>query len=203
MRILRPVGDISTLPKMVFGPRDITWWGTLGFIVIEGFTLVLCATSYIYLGKNFDEWPPFGTPLPELVVPTIHVLSMLASIPLMVWISRASRKFELERVRLGLTIATLVCGLFVTLRLVELLDSVNVRWDTNAYGSAQWLLLGAHGTLLAIQLVEVGGVAGIFWLAPLERKHFADADDVAFYWYFMVAAWIPLYVLSFLAPHWL
>ena len=203
MRPLRAIGDISTLPKVVFGPRDLTWWGTLGFIVIEGFTLVLCATAYIYLGRNFDAWPPFGTALPELLLPTIHVLLMLASIPLMIWISREARKFELERVRLGLTIATALCATFVVLRLFELLDSLNVRWDSNAYGSAQWLLLGAHGTLLAIQFVEVGGIAGIFWFAPLERKHFADADDVAFYWYFMVASWIPLYVLSFLGPHWL
>lgn len=203
MRRLRPVGDISTLPKVVFGARDVTWWGTLGFIVIEGFTLALCAVAYIYLGRNFDAWPPFGTPLPELLVPTLHVGLMLLSIPLMAWISREAHKFELERVRLGLTIATVFCLAFVALRLVELLDSINVRWDSNAYGSAQWLMLGAHGTLVAIELVEVAGVAGIFWFAPLERKHFVDASDVAFYWYFMVASWIPLYVLSFLGPHWL
>ena len=203
MRRLRPVGDISTLPKVVFGPRDVTWWGTLCFIVIEGFTLALCAVAYIYLGRNFDAWPPFGTPLPELLVPTLHVGLMLLSIPLMAWISREAHKFELERVRLGLTIATVFCMAFVALRLVELLHSINVRWDSNAYGSAQWLMLGAHGTLVAIELVEVAGVAGIFWFAPLERKHFVDASDVAFYWYFMVASWIPLYVLSFLGPHWL
>lgn len=203
MRRLRPVGDISTLPKIVFGPRDVTWWGTLSFIVIEGFTLALCAVAYIYLGRNFDAWPPFGTPLPELLVPTLHVGLMLLSIPLMAWISREAHKFELERVRLGLTIATVFCMAFVALRLIELLDSINVRWDSNAYGSAQWLMLGAHGTLIAIELVEVAGVAGIFWFAPLERKHFVDASDVAFYWYFMVASWIPIYVLSFLGPRWL
>ena len=203
MRRLRPVGDISSLPKIVFGPRDVTWWGTLGFIVIEGFTLALCAVSYIYLGRNFDAWPPFGTPLPDLLLPTIHVVLMLLSIPLMAWVSREAHKFELERVRLGLTIATVVCVLFVALRLVELLVSVNVRWDENAYGSAQWLILGAHGTLISIELIEVAGLAGIFWFAPLERKHFVDASDLAFYWYFMVGSWVPLYVLSFIGPHWL
>lgn len=203
MRRLRPVGDISSLPKIVFGPRDVTWWGTLGFIVIEGFTLALCAVSYIYLGRNFDAWPPFGTPLPDLLLPTIHVVLMLLSIPLMAWVSREAHKFELERVRLGLTIAAVVCVLFVALRLVELLVSVNVRWDENAYGSAQWLILGAHGTLISIELVEVAGLAGIFWFAPLERKHFVDASDLAFYWYFMVGSWVPLYVLSFIGPHWL
>ena len=203
MRRPRPVGDLSTLPHVVFGAREITWWGTLGFIIIEAFTLALCAVSYVYLGKNFDAWPPLGTPLPELVVPTVHLLLMLLSVPLMMWISSAAHRFELERVRAGLTIAAVVCGLFVVLRLVELLFSVGVRWDENAYGSAQWLILGAHGTLILIELLEVGGLAAIFWIAPLERKHFVDASDLAFYWYFMVGAWVPLYALSFLAPHWL
>ena len=42
-RRLNPVVELSELPDVVFGPRDLMWWGTLGFMVIEGFTLVLCA----------------------------------------------------------------------------------------------------------------------------------------------------------------
>ena len=90
----------------------------------------------------------------------------------------------------------------VGLRVWELTRSLNVRWDANAYGSVQWLIVGSHGTLLAIQLIEVVGMAGIFWLGPVEKKHFSDAADIAFYWIFIVVAWIPLYVLCYLLPHW-
>jgi cytochrome c oxidase subunit III len=37
----------------------------------------------------------------------------------------------------------------------------------------------------------------------VERKHFSDAADMTFYWYFMVGAWLPLYVLCFLLPRWI
>ena len=63
-------------------------------------------------------------------------------------------------------------------------------------------MVGAHGTLLAVQFIEIVGMAGLFWLGPVERKHFSDASDIAYYWVFIVLSWVPLYVLSFLMPYW-
>ena len=199
----RAVMNVSALPDVVFGPRDIMWWGTMGFVVIEGFTLVLTAAVYLYLQQNFAAWPPEGTPLPDLLVPTIQVVVMVLSLPFVWWVSKAAHAFEFGKVRLGLTVAAAINAVFVALRLVEAISSLNVKWDTNAYGSAQWLILGAHFTLLAIELVEVAGMALMFWLAPVEEKHFSDAADMAFYWFFMVLSWIPLYVLCFLVPRWI
>ena len=91
----------------------------------------------------------------------------------------------------------------IGLRAWELLVSLNVKWETNAYGSVQWLVLGAHATLLAVELVEIGGMMLIFWFAPVEEKHMSDVADMVFYWYFMVLSWLPLYVLCFWLPRWL
>jgi len=201
-RPARPVLDVADLPDVVFGVRDIMWWGTLGFAVIEGFTLAICAVSYVYLGQNFHSWPPTGTRAPDVLVPSIQVAVMLLSLPFVRWMQKSARRFDARRVRIGLTVATLFSAVVSALRAVELLGSLNVKWDTNAYGSAQWLVVGSHATLLAVQFIEVAGMALIFWLGKAQRKHFSDASDVAFYWYFIVLAWLPLYVLCFLAPHW-
>src|SRR5215207_5458927 len=202
-RRLRPVLDLRELPDVVFGPRDLMWWGTLGFVIIEGFTLVLCAAAYVYLQQNFSTWPPQNTPRPSLGVPTVQMILMLVSIPVVLWMSRAAQQFDLGKARIGLTVATVFGITFVALRAVELLVSLNVKWDANAYGSVQWLVLGTHATLLLVELVEVGGMALIFWIAPVEEKHFSDVVDLAFYWLFMVLGWIPLYVLCFLVPRWI
>ena len=202
-RRLKGVVDLRELPDVVFGPRDLMWWGTLGFIVIEGFTLVLCAAAYVYLTQNYSTWPPERTPLPSLGAPTVQVLVMLASLPVVWWVAKAAHRYDLGKVRIGLTLATLFNAAFLAIRLVELLVSLNVRWDTNAYASAQWMLLCMHGTLLAVELIEVGGMMLIFWLAPIEEKHFSDVADMVFYWFFMVLAWLPLYVLCFLVPRWI
>lgn len=200
--VKRPVLDVSTLPTEAFGNRDLMWWGTVGFMVIEGFTLVLAAVSWLYLRQNFDAWPPEGILLPERVVPSLHVVWMLLSLPMVRQLDRAARAHDLARVRRWLTVATLFCIVSTLTRAWEITRSLNVRWDANAYGSVQWLILGAHGTLLAVQLAETFGMAAIFWRGPVETKHFSDSADVAFYWLFIVLGWIPLYVLCFLSPWW-
>ena len=200
-RVQRPVLDVAELPDTAFGPRDIMWWGTLGFVVIEGFTLVLCAAAWLYLRNRTGNWPPPGIPLPSLGIATAQVLLMLASIPLIAWMSRRAHAFQLARTRMGLTIGTAFAAVFCVLRYLEL-GALNTRWDTHAYGSAQWLVLCAHGTLMLFQLVEIGGMALIFWIGTVEEKHFSDVADAGFYWYFMVLAWVPLYVLCFLVPRW-
>lgn len=199
-RRLRAAVDAADLPDVAFGPHDIVWWGTLVFVVIEGVTLALSAVVYIYLSRNAEAWPPHGTPLPSLGYPTTQLVAMLSSLALARQLSLAARRFDFARVRIWATAAAAACGLFVALRMLELLVSLNVRWDSNAYGSAQWLVVGTHGFLLLMQFVEMTGIAIAFWFAPVTAKHFSDADDAAFYWYFMVLAWVPLYALCFLTP---
>ena len=203
IRRSRVVLDVSVLPDTVFGGRDILWWGTLGFVAIEGFTLVLCTVAYVYLTQNFAAWPPENTPRPSLLVPTLNLALMLASLPIVVWVMRASKRYEFTRVRNGLTVCAVLVTAFTALRIVELVSSLNVKWNANAYGSAQWLVVGSHGTLLIIQAVEMIGMAALFWLAPVQKKHFSDANDAMFYWLFMVLVWVPLFVLCYLLPRWI
>ena len=89
----------------------------MGFIVIEGFTLVLCGAAYVYLTQNYSTWPPEHTPLPSLGAPTLQVLLMLASLPVVWWLAKAARRFDLGAVRIGLTIATLFNAAFVAVRI--------------------------------------------------------------------------------------
>lgn len=202
MRAERRVLDVAHLPDFVFGHRDLMWWGTLGFVVIEGTTLVLAMVSYLYLSRNFDSWPPYGTPEPSLGAPIAQLVIMAVSIPILMWLQRRAQQLDLRRVRWGLLVATVLNATFVVLRWFELL-ALNVKWDSNAYGSAQWLMVLAHATLLLVELLEVGGMAALFWVGPVEKKHFSDAADLAFYWYFMVGIWAPIFVLSYLLPRWL
>ena len=205
MKLRRPriVMNVGDLPDVCFGPRDIMWWGTVGFVMIEGFTMVLCWFVLIYLHQNFPTWPPQDTPRPSLGVPSLMTAMMVLSIPMIAWIERASMRFDLRAMRVWLPIATVVCFTFVGLRLVELVSSIHVKWNSNAYGSAMWLVLGSHGTLLLVEASELAGIAAMFWFAPIERKHFSDVADAMFYWYFMAAAGVVTYVLCFLLPRWI
>jgi cytochrome c oxidase subunit 3 len=199
MRATRIVADVSPLPRTVFGHRSMMWWGTLGFIVIEGTTLFICVVSYFYLRRNFATWPPEHVFRPALVIPTIQAgLMLLSNIP-MRWADRASSRMDIRGVRSGFAICTVLAVIMTVLRWFEF-QSLNVRWDSNAYGSAAWATLTAHGTLLLLELAETAAFTVLLFKGPIEERDLAGASDNALYWYFMTGVWIPLYVAVFLSP---
>jgi heme/copper-type cytochrome/quinol oxidase subunit 3 len=197
----RAVADVSTLPTVVFGERNLGWWGTVGFAVIEGFTLALTAVTYVYLRKNYIVWPPEGTPMPSLLLPTINVALMVLSIIPAVWTKRRAERLELGPARIGLIIGSVISVAVFLLRIAEF-TSLNTQWNSNAYSSIIWTILGFHGTLLLIDVYDSIGITLIMFLRP-ESKWFPEVADNALYWIFTVCSWIPLYFLVYYGPRWL
>jgi cytochrome c oxidase subunit III len=200
MRAPRVVGNVADLPTVTFGHRSMMWWGTLGFIVIEGSTLVICALSYAYVRRNFPSWPSGHVAVPALLIPTIQAAVMLVSNIPMVWVDRSARRMNLQGVRIGMVVASFFAVAMTLLRWFEF-QALRVRWDSNAYGSAAWATLTAHGSLLLLQLLETIAFTALLLLGPVEQRDLAGASDNALYWYFITLAWIPLYGLIFLSPY--
>jgi heme/copper-type cytochrome/quinol oxidase subunit 3 len=192
--------DVARLPTTVFGHRSHMWWGTLGFMLIEGTTLLVCAASYYYLRTNFPVWPPESIPRPSLLLPTIHVLLMLASNIPAALADGAARRLDISGVRRWMVVLSIFAAVFVWLRWQDFV-ALNVRWDTNAYGSIAWLTVGFHGVILLLQAVETVVFTLFLLVGQLEEKHFSDTSDSAFYWYFFTGSWVPLYVTVYLSPY--
>ncbi|HYF40153.1 MAG TPA: cytochrome c oxidase subunit 3 [Gemmatimonadales bacterium] len=200
MRPVRLVADVRALPRTVFGHRALMWWGTLGFIIIEGTTLVICAVSYFYLRRNYSTWPPEHIYRPDLLIPTIQVALMLASIIPMRAVERASMRLDVGKVRRGLVICSVLIVVMAILRIFEF-RALNVRWDTSAYGSVAWATLVAHGSLLFLEVAETLAITVLMFGRRVEERDLSGVYDNAFYWYFLTAAWLPLYVIVFLSPY--
>jgi cytochrome c oxidase subunit 3 len=198
MRRERAVADLSQLPTVVFGERNLASWGTVGFMIIETFTLALCAVTYIYLRKNTAVWPPHGTPLPSLLIPSIEMGIMLASLPLVIWTKRRAERLDLGATRIGLVLSSIVAVVVMALRVIEF-QSLNTRWNSNAYSSIAWTILGFHGTLLLIDVYDTIGVTAIMFLHPTS-KWFPEVADNANYWMMTVMTWLGLYVLVYFGP---
>src|SRR5918994_6482665 len=113
--------DVSHLPTTVFGHRSHMWWGTLGFMLIEGTTLFACIASYLYLRLNFTVWPPEHTLRPAILWPTVHVAILLASLGPVLLADRAARRFDLGGVRRWFVVASLFGIAFLFLRWQDLL----------------------------------------------------------------------------------
>ena len=193
------LGDVRALPTVTFGHRSLMWWGTLGFMIIEGWTLAVLAGSYFYIRQNYQTWPPLRTPYPSTLIPTINLALMLMSL-VPSWLSdRAARRLDLGGVRIWLLVSSVLAVPILVLRWYELW-AINVRWDTNAYGTAAWMLVGTHATLLILDAADTIGLALFYWLKRMPVKAMSDTSDNSFYWYFMVAVWIPIYLIVYLGP---
>jgi heme/copper-type cytochrome/quinol oxidase subunit 3 len=111
----------------------------------------------------------------------------------------AAEKMDVRRVQLWLSICVLFGILFNVVRIFEF-RHLNVWWDTNAYGSVVWVLLGFHTVHILTDLVDTIVLDAIMFVGPLEEKRFVDVSENAFYWYFVVLTWLPIYGLIYFAP---
>lgn len=191
--------DASALPTEGFGVASPTWWGTLGFMFIEGSSLALCAMAYAYLSRRSPLWPPSGTPLPNLAFGTVVAAGLLVSLVPAFLLNRAAKRMDRAAVLRMLLIGTAVEALLVMLRAYELY-ALPMRWDGTAYGSTVWFTLGAHSTLLLLDFGETLVFGVLLLLGPVEKRHFADVADSAMYWFFIVLIWLPLYFMLYVSP---
>jgi cytochrome c oxidase subunit III len=196
----RIVADVADLPTTTFGHRSTMWWGTLGFIIIEGSTLFICAVSYFYIRKNFPTWPPEGVLRPALTAPAVQAALMAISNVPMVMVDKAARRLDLRAVRAGMLIVSLLAVVMCVLRVLEF-QALNVRWDSNAYGSVAWATVVTHTTLLLLETVETLVFTAVLFSPNMEERDLSAASDNAIYWYFMTGVWIPLAAVVYLSPY--
>lgn len=199
MKPLRPTGDVSSLPSVTFGPRSLMWWGTLGYMTIEGWTMALLVAAYLYLRQNYDTWPPLRTPYPSLLIPSINLALMLVSIAPTAMASKAAKRLDEAGVKRWLLISSAMVIPTVVLRWWELW-ALNTRWDTTAYGSAAWTVVGFHTSVQLLDVIDTLGITLFFWLKKMPSKSFSDVTDNSFYWYFTVGIWIPIYLIVYVGP---
>jgi cytochrome c oxidase subunit 3 len=194
--------DVGGLPDQgAFGPSGLIWWGTVGYMVIEGSMFVMALITYFYLRLKVDAWPPSAAD-PDLFWGTVNLVVLLASAVPNHMAKVAAEACDLGRVRRWIVVCVLFGLALLAIRGLEF-GSLNVRWDDSAYGSMVWALLVLHTMHL---LTDVGDTAVLTVLAfaqPMTKRRYIDVDENGLYWYFIVAWWIPIYLTIHFAPRWL
>jgi heme/copper-type cytochrome/quinol oxidase subunit 3 len=187
--------DASGLPSYGFSHRSLMWWGTFGMIAIEGTVFALACVVYFYVRTRVNEWPPSALP-PELTWGTANTLLMLASCIPNHWTKRAAEAEDLPKVRIGIWICVAFGVGFIVLRALEF-TALNVRWDTNAYGSAVWMLLSLHTIHVVTDFWDTTVLAVLMMSDKIEGKRYVDVSENGLYWYFVVIAWLPIYAIIY------
>ena len=195
----RPTIDVSDLPTYVFGHRPLTFWATLSMLIMEGTMFVVLLISYFFLRSRVPDWPPGPTSPPDLLWGTVNTFVILASCVPNYFADKAANRLDLRGVRLWMIVTLAFAIVFAVIRIFEF-QHLNCSYDQNAYGSIVWLNMGFHTTHLLTDIVDTVVLIALMFVGPIEGKRFVDVADNSGYWYFVVAMWLPLYAVIYIAP---
>jgi heme/copper-type cytochrome/quinol oxidase subunit 3 len=187
--------DIRHLPTFAFGHRSPMWWGTMGLIVIESTVFALAVMTYFYLRSHANVWPMSRFP-PDLLWGNVITLVILVSLVPNWLAKRAAEKLDLAGVRKWMLVSSLFGLAILGVRVFEF-TALNTRWDSDAYGSAVWMLIGLHTTHLLTDFYDTVVLTVLMFTGPLEGKRFVDVSENAGYWYFVVFSWLPIYAVIY------
>jgi cytochrome c oxidase subunit I+III len=190
--------DVSHLAPGAFGHRSIVWWGTGGIIVVEATAFAMAIAAYFYLRTRVTFWPP-NVPPPDHLWGAVNTIILLASGIPNELARRAAEHVDLAKVRIWMVVGIMFAVAFNVVRIFEF-AALNVRWDTNAYGSIVWLLLGLHTTHIVTDFLDTIVLGSLLFVGPVEEKRFVDVSENTGYWYFVILSWLPIYGVIYWAP---
>lgn len=199
---VRPILDVRTLSPYSYRTDGTLWWGMMGMIAIEAAVFAMLGASYLYLKTQNTDWPLGGYDVPKLLLPSINTGILVGSSFVMHWADKGAELNDQRRLRVGMVVAALLATLFLVLKYVEYSD-VPYSWDSNAYGSIVWMIIGFHSAHVIVLLMKTVVVTTMAMRGYFDPHRRMGVIINGIYWHFVVAVWVPLYVLLYWSPRWL
>jgi heme/copper-type cytochrome/quinol oxidase subunit 3 len=192
--------DVSRLPAFSISSAAPLFWGQVFLTFIEGTMFCILIAMYFYIRLSVDIWPPPGIQLPNRLLPGCCMVLLLLSCIGSYLASEAAKRNDRGGMILGLGLNLLLALTAIGLRGLEW-SSWNFKWTSTAYGSITWGIMFLHTLDVAADIVFT--VVLLVLLArgrngPMQRLG-VHVDSIV--WYFLVAIWIPLYIVVFWGPY--
>jgi cytochrome c oxidase subunit 3 len=176
-------------------------WGMASFLLSEvAFFGTLIATYVAFMGKDIvGPTPSEALSMPLVIVATICLLSSSIVIRLAEQsLERGQqRKFRLLLAgTIALGIAFLV-GTAIEWR--ELIKDHHLTISRNLFGSTFYTLIGFHGLHVSVGIIVMLIILAISLGRELSEQHRTGVEMVAWYWHFVDAVWIVVFLVVYVA----
>ena len=159
-------------------------WGMALFLAAEIALFGTLIGSYFYLESGVKAWPPPGTPKPDVLLPVLANIYLLATLIPVHLAARASRQKQRSLTVVAIATALLCqCG-YLAWQIVLFSDDLHkFSPQQSAYGSIYYTLLAVHHAHVALGLAL--DVALIWQLIAkgLTRYWLIAVRNLALYWY--------------------
>lgn len=194
--------DASGLSRYNFGSQAPLWWGFVGMIVIESTVIGSLIASYFYFKMESVAWPPAGTEMPKLLLPTINTLILLASSVAMHKADKAIDEGKQRGLISGLIIGIVLASIFLGIKAYEY-SQFEYDWSTHSYGSITWGISMFHAAHVLSVVLKTIFVAYLAIHGYFNQQRRLGVTVNGLYWHFVVIVWVPLYVVLYWSPRFL
>lgn len=191
---------VSAVVKKELGLRPPMYYGMIFLCLVEAAELGGTIVTYFYLRSGTNDWPPGDLPMPQLLIPTIGTLFLIASCIPNLFEDKAIKKNDVRTVVL-LMLTTIVLQVAFIATFWYHLHSLTFKWDDNAYGSIYWIsiiltLIFTAGTVFEGIYIVIQAIRGQY---DKDRHWALDSDGISNY--AGAAQWILVYLTLFISPY--
>jgi cytochrome c oxidase subunit I+III len=191
--------DVSGLKPYEISNRSMLFWGQVLLCAIEGTMLLILIAIYFYLRLSVDVWPPPGTVLPGVLLPTLALIPLAASGLGSYHASEAAKQND-RRAMIGGLALNLAGGIiFLLMRAFEWM-SFTFRWSTDVHGTIVWTILFLHSLDVVADLLWTAVLIAILLAGRVGERQRLGVHVDSVIWYFLAAIWIPLYAVIYWGP---
>jgi heme/copper-type cytochrome/quinol oxidase subunit 3 len=192
--------DVSGLPAYDISSRSPLWLGQLLMCLIEGSLFLILIAMYFYLRLSVDVWPPPGVQLPNLILPTLALIPLIASCAGSYLASEAAKMNDRRGMLVGMALNLVLAIVFLVLRTVEWYG-LNFTWKADVHGSIVWSILFLHTYDVVADLIMTTVLVVLVASGRYGEKQRLGVHVDSVLWYFLVAIWLPLYAVVYWGPH--
>lgn len=155
--------------------------------------------AYFVVRAASPGWPPpAGLERPELLLPGLNTLLLVASSGTMQWAVRSARGGDRSLILRCLGLTLLLGGIFIVIQGYEFATN-GFGLDAGIFGSTFYILTGFHGAHVLAGLGVIAIVANRARRGLISAERHTAVEAISYYWHFVAAAglflFLTLYVL--------
>jgi heme/copper-type cytochrome/quinol oxidase subunit 3 len=169
-------------------------------ILNEAVLFASLVASYFYLRFNSPGWPQDGLERPELALPIIGTILLVASSFVMSWGEGGIRKGNVGRLRTGLAGAFILGAVFLGVQLFEY-TRTPFRPSDNVYASLFFAITGIHALHVTLGLLMNAFTQVRAGLGHFDAAHYQTVENIALYWHFVDLVWLVIFASLYLSPY--
>lgn len=188
------------IPHFVTGSKSTGWWGIVMLLLIETAVFTGLIASYYYLFANADVWPAGNASNPELGVPIVYSIILLASGALGFMGNKAMERGDLRRMQVLRLSGCVALVVFLGLKAYEYIN-LDYLWNDSAYASIMWTIAMFHSAHVLSVLLKEGAIQALAAKGFFTEQRRGAVEGATLYWMYVVLMWIPLFLTLYIFPN--